>query len=101
MTVQGDHTDTLRGNELKEEGFASHLPPRREYHQSKKKRQRRSRKRKKMKYPIIKILVAIFLLLPIIIATIIFYLQEISQDSPTIPDQKEPVFDHVEFEDEK
>ncbi|WAA10532.1 hypothetical protein [Fervidibacillus albus] len=83
------------------EGFASHLPSRSEYHKKKKQVGRRRRKKKRIKYPIIKLLVGIFLLLPIIIASIIFYLQEISKDSPVIPDENNPVFDHVEFEDDK
>lgn len=78
--------------------MASHLPPRSEYHRKKKGNRKKREKGEKISYPVIKILAVIFLLLPVIIAAMIFYYEEVSNRSPAPGEGENGVFDQVEFD---
>ena len=97
-----DQAETLRRKmEIEQdlEGImASHLPPRSVVHKNKKRKNRR--KRTKPRYIIIRLLMIVFLLLPIIIG-IYYYTREIKFNEihkQLEHNRENPHYDHVEFE---
>ncbi|MCU9613737.1 hypothetical protein OEV98_09200 [Caldibacillus lycopersici] len=97
-------TDSKTGSE---EFSASHLPPRSEYHRRKKAKakekdsqEKQAEEQQKVKYPIIKILAFIFLLLPFVIGAY-YYFQVIKNDSTPVHIEADDNtgFDQVEIED--
>lgn len=81
-----------------EEIMASHLPPRSEYHNKIKKspQKRNSDKNKGAKYPLIRVLAFLFILLPIIVASYYYYNELFHK--PVYFEEVDTGFEQVEIE---